>query len=94
MVVEGFAEGGQGAEILRAGRGGQHGNGQGSLLMREDIRQGQVAISLGGAAFAFGEHPAEASVGGAASHGCVRMHNADVERLFELVTEGTTVVIQ
>jgi hypothetical protein len=34
------------------------------------------------------------SIGGAVSHGCVRMHNRDVEELFEWVPIGTIVVIQ
>lgn len=33
------------------------------------------------------------SVGTQASAGCIRMYNADVERLFEMVTEGTPVTI-
>ncbi|HEY3612256.1 MAG TPA: L,D-transpeptidase family protein [Gaiellales bacterium] len=38
--------------------------------------------------------PADASVGHAASHGCMRMHKADVERLFDLVRVGTPVDIE
>src|SRR5262249_23136784 len=36
----------------------------------------------------------EDKIGKAASHGCVRMRNADVIELFELVGEGTPVVIE
>lgn len=36
----------------------------------------------------------ESSIGTNASHGCVRMHNADVESLYEIVPKGTTVIIQ
>jgi lipoprotein-anchoring transpeptidase ErfK/SrfK len=36
----------------------------------------------------------EDKIGKAASHGCVRMRNADVIELFELVDEGTAVVIE
>jgi lipoprotein-anchoring transpeptidase ErfK/SrfK len=36
----------------------------------------------------------EDKVGEAASHGCVRMRNKDVIELFELVGEGTPVVIE
>jgi lipoprotein-anchoring transpeptidase ErfK/SrfK len=36
----------------------------------------------------------ENMIGTAASHGCVRMRNADVIELFELVDEGTPVVIE
>ncbi len=38
--------------------------------------------------------PADASVGHAASHGCMRMHRADVERLYDLVKVGTPVDIE
>ena len=36
----------------------------------------------------------EDKIGTVASHGCVRMRNADVIELFELVEEGTPVVIE
>jgi len=36
----------------------------------------------------------EEKIGSPASHGCVRMRNADVIELFELVGEGTPVVIE
>ena len=36
----------------------------------------------------------EDKIGMAASHGCVRMRNADVLELFELVDEGTPVLIE
>ena len=36
----------------------------------------------------------EDKIGTAASHGCVRMRNADVIELFELVDEGTPVIIE
>jgi hypothetical protein len=35
----------------------------------------------------------ETSIGEAVSHGCIRMYNADVERLFSLVAVGTPVFI-
>ena len=35
--------------------------------------------------------PADASVGTAASHGCLRMHFADVKRLYDLVEVGMPV---
>ncbi|OGE86092.1 MAG: hypothetical protein A3J48_03985 [Candidatus Doudnabacteria bacterium RIFCSPHIGHO2_02_FULL_46_11] len=34
------------------------------------------------------------SIGQRSSHGCIRMHNADVEKLYELVPIGTRVVIR
>ena len=36
----------------------------------------------------------EDKIGKVASHGCVRMRNSDVIELFELVDEGTQVVIE
>ena len=36
----------------------------------------------------------EDKIGTAASHGCVRMRNADVIELFEMVDEGTPVIIE
>jgi peptidoglycan hydrolase-like protein with peptidoglycan-binding domain len=38
--------------------------------------------------------PLDFSVGHAASHGCMRMHRADVERLYDLIRVGTPVDIQ
>lgn len=38
--------------------------------------------------------PTRDSVGQAASHGCVRMFNEDIRQLFELVSVGTTVVVE
>jgi lipoprotein-anchoring transpeptidase ErfK/SrfK len=38
--------------------------------------------------------PAENTVGRAASHGCVRMRNADVRALFEMVELNTPVIVQ
>lgn len=56
---------------------------------------GTRALDLGDGYLIHGTSPYnQASIGGAASHGCVRMHTADVERLFDLVTEGTRVLIQ
>lgn len=37
--------------------------------------------------------PNPESVGHAISHGCVRMHNRDIEELFETITMGTPVVV-
>jgi len=36
----------------------------------------------------------EEEIGAPASHGCIRMRNADVAELYDLVTEGTPVSIQ
>ena len=34
------------------------------------------------------------TIGQAASEGCIRMHNRDVEELFDLVADGTVVVVR
>jgi lipoprotein-anchoring transpeptidase ErfK/SrfK len=51
---------------------------------------------IGTSAPAIGFHmtPMDWSVGHAASHGCMRMHRADVEKMYELVDVGETVDIQ
>jgi L,D-transpeptidase ErfK/SrfK len=51
---------------------------------------------IGTSAPAIGFHmtPMDYSVGHAASHGCMRMHQADVEKMFDLVDVGETVEIQ
>jgi lipoprotein-anchoring transpeptidase ErfK/SrfK len=36
----------------------------------------------------------EDQIGAPASHGCIRMRNADVAELFDLISEGTPVLIQ
>ena len=36
----------------------------------------------------------ESSIGTNASHGCIRMHNADVESFYDVVSIGTTVIIK
>jgi hypothetical protein len=35
----------------------------------------------------------DSSIGRYASHGCIRMHNADVEQLFRMVDVGSTVIV-
>ena len=51
---------------------------------------------IGTSAPAVGIHgtPNNGSIGTAASHGCIRMHIADVEKLFEYVDVGETVVFR
>jgi lipoprotein-anchoring transpeptidase ErfK/SrfK len=51
---------------------------------------------IGTSAPAIGFHmtPMDYSVGHAASHGCMRMHQADVEKMYDLVDVGETVEIQ
>ncbi len=51
---------------------------------------------MGLSAAGYGIHGtnAPASIGTAASHGCIRMHNRDVEQLFQMVTTGTKVQLR
>jgi len=51
---------------------------------------------MGLSAKGYGIHGTNApsSIGKAASHGCVRMRQQDLEELFEMVTVGTTVELQ
>lgn len=56
---------------------------------------GSHALDLGDGLLIHGTSPHnQSSIGRAASHGCIRMHNEDVKRLFELVHVGTTVLIR
>lgn len=45
-------------------------------------------------AIGFHGTPNESLVGQAVSHGCIRMKNADVQNLFTMVDNGTTVMVQ
>ncbi len=37
--------------------------------------------------------PADSSIGSYASHGCIRMHNSEIEQLYPMVDVGTRVII-
>lgn len=55
---------------------------------------GPYALSLGDGYLIHGTNPYNKdSIGTYASHGCIRMHNDDVRRLFERVEVGTRVII-
>lgn len=56
---------------------------------------GTRALDLGGGILIHGTSSFNrTSIGAAASHGCIRMENGDIERLYELVSEGTPVLIR
>ncbi len=56
---------------------------------------GTRALDLGGGVLIHGtSFFNRSSIGAAASHGCIRMENGDIERLYELVSEGTPVLIR
>jgi lipoprotein-anchoring transpeptidase ErfK/SrfK len=55
---------------------------------------GPYALDFGNGYMIHGTHEGnEDSVGQAVSHGCIRMHNKDLQRLYELVPVGTLIVI-
>lgn len=55
---------------------------------------GPYALDMGDGYMIHGTHEYnEDSIGTAASHGCVRMYNIDIERLYDLVAIGTPVYI-
>ena len=55
---------------------------------------GPFALDMGEGYMIHGTHEYdEDSIGNAASHGCVRMYNEDIERLYDLVEVGTPVYI-
>jgi lipoprotein-anchoring transpeptidase ErfK/SrfK len=55
---------------------------------------GVAAMTLsGGGQYAIHGTNNEGSIGGFVSHGCIRMHNADIEDLYSRVSIGTRVVV-
>jgi lipoprotein-anchoring transpeptidase ErfK/SrfK len=55
---------------------------------------GVAAMTLsGGGQYAIHGTNNEGSIGGFVSHGCIRMHNADIEELYSRVMIGTRVVV-
>jgi len=55
---------------------------------------GAAAMTLsGGGQYAIHGTNNEASIGHFVSHGCIRMHNADIEDLYSRVSVGTRVVV-
>ena len=56
---------------------------------------GVAAMTLsGGGQYAIHGTNNEGSIGGFVSHGCIRMHNADITDLYERVSIGTRVVVR
>ena len=55
---------------------------------------GVAAMTLsGGGQYAIHGTNNEGSIGGFVSHGCIRMHNADITDLYNRVSVGTRVVV-
>lgn len=66
----------------------------GTVQRRVPGALGTRALDLGEGYLIHGTTPHnQSSIGNAASHGCIRMHTVDVERLYELVERGTPVLI-
>jgi len=55
---------------------------------------GAAALTLRGSEYAIHGTNNPASIGRFVSHGCIRMYNRDINRLFALVSVGTRVVVE
>ena len=55
---------------------------------------GQFAMTLGDGTYAIHGTNRPASVGRFVSHGCIRMYNADIRKLFSMVAVGTPVIVE
>ena len=64
------------------------------LTISHPANWGPYKLDLGDGYLLHGTNPFnEGTVGGAVSHGCVRLTNADIDRLYHMVDTGTTVFI-
>ena len=55
---------------------------------------GVAALTLGGSEYAIHGTNNPASIGRFVSHGCIRMYNRDISKLFALVSVGTPVIVE
>jgi lipoprotein-anchoring transpeptidase ErfK/SrfK len=55
---------------------------------------GAAALTMRGGEYAIHGTNNPASIGGFVSSGCIRMHNADVVTLYQMVQVGTPVIVQ
>jgi lipoprotein-anchoring transpeptidase ErfK/SrfK len=55
---------------------------------------GEAALTMRGGEYAIHGTNNPSSVGGFVSSGCIRMHNADIRTLYQMVSVGTPVVIE
>ena len=58
-----------------------------------DNPMGAAALTLRGGEYAIHGTNDPSSIGGFVSYGCIRMHNRDIRKLYELVDVGTPVVV-
>jgi lipoprotein-anchoring transpeptidase ErfK/SrfK len=55
---------------------------------------GEAALTLRGGEYAIHGTNRPALIGGFVSHGCIRMYNSDIRKLYRLVDIGTPVIVQ
>jgi len=55
---------------------------------------GEAALTMRGGEYAIHGTNNPSSIGGFVSHGCIRMYNSDIRRLFSLVGIGTPVIVE
>jgi lipoprotein-anchoring transpeptidase ErfK/SrfK len=55
---------------------------------------GEAALTLRGGEYAIHGTNRPKSIGGFVSYGCIRMHNEDIVKLYQLVAVGTPVIVE
>ena len=55
---------------------------------------GEAALTLRGGEYAIHGTNRPQSIGGFVSHGCIRMYNSDIRKLYQLVSIGTPVIVE
>jgi lipoprotein-anchoring transpeptidase ErfK/SrfK len=55
---------------------------------------GEAALTLRGGEYAIHGTNRPRSIGGFVSYGCIRMHNEDIVKLYQLVAVGTPVIVE
>jgi lipoprotein-anchoring transpeptidase ErfK/SrfK len=55
---------------------------------------GAAALTMRGGEYAIHGTNNPGSIGGFVSHGCIRMHNSDIRKLFSMVSVGTPVIVE
>jgi lipoprotein-anchoring transpeptidase ErfK/SrfK len=55
---------------------------------------GVAALTMRGGEYAIHGTNNPGSIGGFVSHGCIRMHNSDIRKLYSMVSVGTPVIVE
>jgi lipoprotein-anchoring transpeptidase ErfK/SrfK len=55
---------------------------------------GVAALTMRGGEYAIHGTNNPGSIGGFVSHGCIRMHNSDIRKLYSMVSIGTPVIVE